>query len=151
MIETLIRALLLPLAIHGLATWYGPPANLGGDTMANGGPLRLAAPTVAVDVSRRDLLGRRAVVLTGCGRLRFVEVTDTGRLAAAGPARFGVGPLGSAHYWPADKAGVRWADGPELWFVADFPRDYFAGRVACGVDAWGRGETTEVWVWFFSE
>ena len=40
-----------PPDLHGLATYYGPPAFCEGDGMRNGEPLRLNAATVAVDAS----------------------------------------------------------------------------------------------------
>jgi len=40
-----------PPDLHGLSTYYGPPAFCEGDGMRNGQPLRLDGPTVAVDAS----------------------------------------------------------------------------------------------------
>lgn len=141
-----------PPDLTGLATWYGPPGCAQGDTMANGESLDLDGPTVALDRSRRDLLGRRAVVLADCGKVAVVRVTDTGMLDAAGKVRFGVGPLDQARYWPAHRTDVRWSDGAvEMPFVADFPQGFFRHRVACSTDGRGRGETTVVRVWILPE
>jgi hypothetical protein len=148
----LLPLLTRPPDMAGLATWYGPPGAEQGDPMADGHPFDLAGATVAVDRGRRDLLGRRALVLADCGKLALVRVTDTGMLDAAGKVRFGVGPLEQTRYWPAERIDVKWSDGAvAMPFVADFPRDFFRERVACSVDGWGRGETTVVAVWLLPE
>jgi len=141
-----------PPGFVGLATWYGPPGARPGAPMADGQPFDLSGATVALDRGHRDLLGRRALVLSDCGKLALVRVADLGMLDAAGRMRFGVGPLDQARWWPAHRTDVRWADGAvEMPFVADFPRDFFERRVACSTDGWGRGETTVVRVWVLPE
>ena len=155
-----------PPDLYGLATWYGPPAFVRGDLMRDGEPLDLAAPTVAVDDSHWPLwAGARALVLTECGGLHRVRITDTGHLYRAGRARLGVRG-GVLRYWFVDGAGpvsgpvlaspvleqaTEWLEEGAHRFVADFPRDFFARAIACEVDAYGRGETTKVWVWIDAE
>jgi len=155
-----------PPDLHGLSTCYGPPGFRQGDTMANGEPLDLDAPTVAVDDSLKHLLSRRVLVLTECGTVHKVTVADTGyfdekcRLFRKGQRR--VGGWLQRRYWC-----VRWAklDGTpvitdsvtadntewledESWpVVADFPMWYYARVAACRVDAWGRGDTQKVMLW----
>ena len=155
-----------PPDLAGLGTWYGPPGFVEGQTMANGEPLRLHAPTVAVDVSHRDeWLNKSALVLTGCGGVHKVRITDTGYLYRAGYFRLGV-RAGCLRYWSVseppeedwelaervlNRAVVQdkthWLDGDELPVVADFPQWYFAREVACKVDGWGKGDTTRIWLW----
>lgn len=174
----MFKLILLTLALHlhlgpmmerppdlvGLSTWYGPPAFCQGDHMANGEPLDLDAPTVAVDLSHRNWLGRDAFVLTECGGLHRVRVADTGRLYEVGGwLRLGV-RQGQLRYWPvlggveAEGAepvlltsvtdrGIEWRDGDAYRVVADFPRDFYARVAACRVDAHGRGDTQRVWLW----
>jgi hypothetical protein len=158
-----------PPDLAGLSTWYGPPAFLDGDEMANGEPLRLGGATLAVDVSRKAWLGREALVLTECGEIYRVRVTDTGRLANAGLLRLGVRG-DRLRYWPVGGQPERelelaervlerpvaveethWLDGDELPVVADFPMRFYADEVACRVDAWGKGDTQRVWIWVLSD
>jgi hypothetical protein len=175
MIETLIALTLAlraqfgpilerPPDLVGLSTWYGPPAFCQGDTMADGMPLDLDAPTVAVDVSRRAWLGREALVLTECGGLHRVRVADTGRLYKVGGwLRLGV-RQGQLRYWPVLEGvavqgsepvllspvagrGIAWREDRAYRVVADFPMKYYSGQVACRVDAWGKGDTQRVMVW----
>lgn len=147
--------------LHGMATYYGPPAFRQGDTMANGGRLDLNAPTVAVDVSHRDeWLDRSAVILTECGGLHRVRVTDTGRLYQVG-GWFRYGIRGDQlRYWPVEveseappvlaapvlEEPTTWLDDYPVRVVADFPQRYFAA-IACKVDTKGNGDTMKVWVW----
>jgi len=42
---------------------------------------------------------------------------------------------------------TEWLEALAWPVVADFPERFFARRVACRVDAWGRGDTTRVMVW----
>jgi hypothetical protein len=154
-----------PPDLVGLSTYYGPPAFLDGDAMANGQPLRLDAATVAVDASRKAWLNRDALVLTECGEIHRVRITDTGYLARAGLFRLGV-RNGLLRYWPVGEQPepepelaeqvlekpvieekTHWLDGDELPVVADFPADFYADEVACRVDAWGRGDTQKIWLW----
>jgi hypothetical protein len=153
-----------PPDLVGLSTWYGPPAFLDGDTMANGKPLRLGGATLAVDVSRRAWLDREALVLTECGGLHRARVTDTGYLRGAGLFRLGVRG-GVLRYWPVSfpqeelelaervlerpviEEPTHWLDGDELPVVADFPMRFYVDEVACRVDAWGRGDTQKIWLW----
>ena len=155
-----------PPDLVGLATWYGPPGFVEGQTMANGEPLRLHAPTVAVDVSHRDgWLNRTALVLTECGGLHKVRVTDTGYLYRAGLFRLGVRSDCRRYWWVGEppeedwelaervldravlEPETEWLEGEVYSVVADFPMKYFARVVACKVDGWGKGDTTRVWVW----
>jgi len=178
----MFRLILITLAFHaslgpvmqrppdlvGLSTWYGPPAFLDGDTMANGQPLRLDAPTVAVDASRKAWLNREALILTECGGLHRVKIADTGRLYEVGGwLREGV-RQGQLRYWPvlegvsvqgsepvllspvADR-GIEWRGGKAYRVVADFPMEFYAGEVACRVDAWGKGDTQKVMVWVLDD
>jgi hypothetical protein len=154
-----------PPDLVGLSTWYGPPAFCDGDAMANGEPLRLDGATVAVDASRKAWLGRDAVVLTECGEIHRVRITDTGYLANAGLFRLGVRG-GQLRYWPVGgqpelklelaervlktsvvQEEIHWLDGNELPVVADFPMRFYADEVACRVDAWGKGDTQKVMMW----
>jgi len=150
--SVLLALLFATVHLHGLATYYGPPAFQDGDLMRNGQPLDLSAPTMAVDKSLAHLVGRRAIVLTECGDLAEATITDTGMLAAADKVRFGVGPLDCARYWPVDRTDVRWADGAvTMPFVADFVENFFNDEIACSLDAYGRGETVVVWIWILPE
>lgn len=153
-----------PPDLHGLSTWYGPPAFCQGDTMANGEPLDLDAPTVAVDKSHKNWLGTEALVLTECGGLYRVRVTDTGRLYKVGGwLRLGV-CQGQLRYWPVlegisvqgaepvllspvAERGIEWRGDRAYRVVADFPRDFYARVAACRVDHWGKGDTQRVMVW----
>ena len=174
----MFRLILITLALHtslgpimqrppdlvGLSTWYGPPAFMDGDVMANGEPLRLNGATVAVDASRKAWLGRDALVLTECGGLYRVRVTDTGELYEVGGwLRLGV-RQGQLRYWPvlegvsiqgsepvllspvADR-GIEWRNGKAYRVVADFPMKFYADNVACRVDAYRRGDTQKVMMW----
>lgn len=174
----MFRFVLITLALHaslgplmqcppnlaGLSTWYGPPAFLDGDVTASGEPLRLDGATLAVDVSRRPWLGRDALVLTECGGLHRVRITDTGRLYEVGGwLRLGVRQR-QLRYWPvlegvsiqgaepvllspiADR-GIEWRSAKAYRVVADFPMEFYADEVACRVDAWGKGDTQKVWIW----
>ena len=157
---------LAPLAgppdLHGLATWYDPCAHQsqigdyegcrqGDHVMRNGQPFRYDGATVAVDTSHwPEWDGARAMVLTQCGRLVSVEVTDTGLLYAAGEFRLGVGPLSTLRYWPADQE-IRWLDELVYRVVADFPADTFRERVSCNPSANGGAETTVVAVWILGK
>ena len=157
-----------PPDLVGLSTWYGPPAFVNDDTMANGQPLRLDGATVAVDASRKAWLGRDALVLTECGGLHRAHITDTGRLYEVGGwLRLGV-RQGQLRYWPvleglsvqgaepvllspvADR-GIEWRGGKAYRVVADFPMEFYAREVACRVDAWGKGDTQKVMVWVLDD
>ena len=175
MIETLIAfALALraqfgpilerPPDLHGLSTWYGPPVFVDGKRMADGTPLDLDAPTVAVDLSHKNWLGWEALVLTKCGGLHRVRVADTGRLYEVGGwLREGV-RQGQLRYWPVlegaaaqgsepvllspvAERGIEWRGDRAYRVVADFPMEYYSEVVACRVDAWGKGDTQRVMLW----
>ena len=51
MFKLVLLALAMHTALHGLGTYYGPPAFCEGDGMRNGKPLRLDGATVAVDAT----------------------------------------------------------------------------------------------------
>lgn len=121
--------------------------------MRNEEPFRLDAATMAVDTGYWPAwANREAIVLTECGKLVRVRVTDTGRLASAGAVRFGVGPLNQARYWPADRVDVKWSDGAVSFpFVADFPMGFFAEHITCEPGASGGHATTIVAVWVLDE
>jgi len=159
-----------PPDLHGLSTCYGPPAFSDGDVMANGEPLYLDAPTVAVDDSLRYLLGRDALVLTECGGLHKVRIADTGyfdekcRLFRKGQRR--VGDWLQRRYWCVQWAkpvrmpvvtdaimadNTEWLEDKAYPVVADFPMWYYARVVACRVDAWGRGDTQKVMLWVLDD
>ena len=117
----------------GLATWYD-----SGAIMRNGEPLDLSAPTVSVDASHVDWLGRTAIVLTECGGVHFVTMTDTGNLYKAGRFRLGVSKFTKQlRYWPVLEATpvltgtVEWKEDITHKIVADFPRQFFLNRIAC--------------------
>lgn len=120
--------------LSGLATWYQ-----GGDIMRNGEPLDLAAPTVSVDASHIDWLGKTAVVLTECGGVHFVTVTDTGYLYKTGRYRLGISKFTQQlRYWPVmDEATpvltdtIEWQEEETYKVVADFPRQFFSDEIAC--------------------
>jgi hypothetical protein len=159
-----------PPDLHGLSTWYGPPTFSDYDTMANGEPLDLDAPTVAVDVShRKEWLNRTALVLTECGGAHRVRVTDTGHLYRAGLFRLGK-RAGCRRYWPVGepsqqqlelaevvletavlKSQTEWLRDEIHLVVADFPMRYFSRVVACEVDGWGKGDTTRVMIWVLDD
>lgn len=155
-----------PPDLHGLATYYGPPAFCQGDTMANGEPLDLDAPTVAVDVSHRDdWLGLDALVLTECGGLHRVRVTDTGRLYEVGGwLRLGVRG-DQLRYWPVGveteaepvllspvlKARIEWMEAGAFQVVADFPQKWYTRVAACQTDAYGHGDTQQVSLWILDD
>ena len=151
-----------PPDLHGLSTWYGPPGFGDGDIMADGTPLALDGPTVAVDVSHKAWLGRDALVLTECGGVHRVRITDTGHLYRAGLFRLGIRD-GILCYWPASKPEeqtltlaeqvlkipvyephTEWLQDEAYLVVADFPMKYFARVVACKTDGWGKGDTTRI-------
>lgn len=139
---------LWPPDLIGLGTYYGPPAFSNGALMRNGEALDLSEATMAVDDSQVEWVDRWAVVLTECGELHRVRVTDTGMLEAAGKVCYGVGPLNQARYWPEDRIDVKWADGAvKLPFVADFPAAFFHDEIACVLDAYGQGGTVMLAVW----
>ena len=93
-----------------------------------------------------------------------MRVTDTGRLYNAGLFRLGVRD-GHLRYWSVSKieedwelaervlersvleADTEWLKDIAFPVVADFPEKFFARYVACRVDAWGKGDTTEVMIW----
>lgn len=157
-----------PPDLVGLSTWYGPPAFLDGDAMANGEPLRLDAPTVAVDASREAWLNLDALILTECGGLHRVRITDTGRLYEVGGwLRLGV-RLGQLRYWPVLEGvsvlgaepvllspvmdrGIKWRGDRAYRVVADFPMQFYVGQVACRVDHWGKGDTQKIMVWVLDD
>ncbi len=132
--------------------------------MANGQALHLKAHTVAVDVSHKHWLDRWAWVLTECGTVHRVLITDTGYLYERGGwLRLGI-QQGRKQYWPvledagiegaepvlmkpvADR-GIDWLEDRAYRVVADFPSQVFADEIACKVDYWGKGDTMKVWVW----
>lgn len=112
--------------------------------MRNGQGLQLAAPIVAVDVSRRDWLDKTAVVLTECGGIYFVRVTDTGYLESTKggePLRFRLGIsrlTKQLRYWPVGDVepvladAIEWREDRAYKVVADFPRDFFLDKIVCG-------------------
>ena len=93
-----------------------------------------------------------------------MRVTDTGYLDRAGFFRLGVRG-DQLRYWSVSEVEENWELAervlgssvlkPETdWLedtarpiVADFPERFFARRVACRVDAWGKGDTTRVMIW----
>jgi len=136
----------------GLATHYGPPTNCQGDTTSSGRPLNLWGQTAAVDVSLRDtLLNEEIYVLTECGQIYKVLVTDTGRLYKAGWWRLGV--RGSVRrYWHVDEdwgepvlpytpIPTKWLEDKSYQMVLDFPI-YFRKSIPCKP-----GKTMKVAVW----
>jgi len=166
----IVVALLLTLApLQGLATYYGPPAFVQGDVMANGRPLDLWGPTVAVDDGLKHLLNERVLVVTECRTMFIVTITDTGHfdeeclLFRKGQRR--VGNWIQERYWcvlEAESKGmpvvsdtlamedVGWLEDGSWPVVADFPQWYFA-RIACKVDAYGHGDTMRVGIWPLEE
>jgi hypothetical protein len=136
MIQIVLAAFLSWWPLHGLATYYGPT----GELMRNGERLDLSAPTMAVDKSWSHLLGREVVILTSCGGVRLVTVTDTGMLFDAGWMRLGIGPLDTLRYWPAHRTDVKWTEDREYRFIADFPQEYFDRKLSCN------DTTTKVWI-----
>jgi len=146
----------------GLATWYHPCSHLIHSAervrcesqmhlMANGEKFDASALTMAVDRSRKDLLERQAIVLTECGRLLRVRLTDTGLLQAAGIFRKGLKRSCSEEdcievlrYWPEGRDDVLWLSELKYAIVADFPQETFRSLVSCGA---GELETTVVAIW----
>jgi len=143
--------------LRGLATWYGPPLFNGGDIMRNGQVLDLSARTVAVDASYVDWLDRKAIVLTECGGVHIVTVTDTGQLYKAGRFRLGISRFtNQLRYWPVVPNAansvpvlqdtIDWQGEGAIThrIVADFPRDFFLDEISCDGN-----ETLEVriYVW----
>ena len=158
-----------PPDLYGLATWYGPPAFRDGDIMRNGEPLDLAGATVAVDTSHWPRWAdRSAIVLTECGTLHRVKITDTGRLYEVGGwLRLGV-RQGRLRYWPVlENAGpgdaepvlltpiterdIEWREDAAYRVVADFPMKWYARVAACRVDHWGEGDTQKVMIWVLGD
>ena len=168
--HNIILTLLFSLApLQGLATYYGPPAFCQGDIMANGQGLDLWAPTVAVDDSLKHLLNKQVLVVTECGTIHVITVTDTGyfdewcRLFRKGRKR--VGNWVQERYWcilEVESQGVpvisdalikdeiEWIEDGSWPVVADFPQWYFA-HIACKVDAYGHGDTMRVGIWLLEE
>lgn len=148
--------------LHGLATHYGPPAFLDGDVMRNGEPLDLSAPMMAVDDSHwPEWKDAAAWVLTECGTVYRVRVTDTGRLYQIGGwLRLGIRQE-QLRYWPVQvktdtepvllesvvETKTEWLDDKPLRVVADFPERFYAKQVACKAGARGQGDTMKVWLW----
>lgn len=64
-------------------------------------------------------------------------------------------------YWPIDvrteaepvlaeavwEPETDWKANKAYRVIADFPEHFFARRVACRVDAWGKGDTERVMIW----
>lgn len=161
---------LTPLAerpnLVGLATWYDPCSfyiNRGDKEaceaethrMANGEKFQADASTVAVDKSERERwLNHDAILLTECGKLVRVKITDTGLLYAAGEFRHGIKKIcsptectGVLRFWPTTTTDVLWSSELSYRVVTDFPRDTFKRRVTCEPDAPGELETTIIAVW----
>ena len=89
------------------------------------------------------------------------RITDTGRLYEVGGwFRYGIRD-GQLRHWPVEveteaepvlarpvlHSHTTWLSDETLRVVADFPRDFFADRVACDTDPDGTGDTTRVWLW----
>lgn len=137
--KLILLALLWNLApLQGIATWYGPPLFNDGDIMRNGGALSLSAHTVAVDASHLDWLNMDAVVLTKCGGVHIVRVTDTGPLYKAGRFRLGISRFTQQlRYWPVVEGTpvltdtIEWKQDATHKVVADFPRQFFLDKIAC--------------------
>lgn len=114
--------------------------------MRNGQGLQLAAPTVSVDASHTDWLDETVVVLTECGGIHLVRVTDTGYLEKTKngqPLRFRLGISSvtrQLRYWPVWDVepvltdAVEWREDKTYKVVADFPRDFFLNEVTCNDD-----------------
>lgn len=127
--------------LRGLATWYGPPLFNDGDIMRNGEALSLSAHTVAVDASHLDWLNMNAIVLTECGGVHFVHVTDTGLLYEAGYFRLGISRFTKQlRYWPVIEGTpvltdtIEWQEDATYKVVADFPQQFFLDEIACDGD-----------------
>lgn len=170
MIEFLVALILsLPVPLRGipdmvgLATHYGPPAFCRGDTMANGEPLDLWGRTVAVDDSMKHLLNSEVYMLTECGQIYEVRVTDTGYLDEHcllyrwGTKR--VADWKVARYWctqlpqtegtpvlgfPILEEETEW-EGEEYPLILDLPIG-FRESIPCQ-----KGETMKVAVWLKEE
>lgn len=160
---SLLLALEVPLRgmpdMVGLATHYGPPAFCQGDTMANGEPLDLDAHTAAVDDSMKHLLNSEILMLTECGQIYKVRITDTGYLDEHCLLwRWGAKRVGNwdvARYWctklPKTEGSpvlvssileerVEW-EGDEYPLILDLPI-HFRKSIPCQ-----KGETMKVAVW----
>lgn len=153
--------------LHGLAVYYDPclrHVSSGDqalcreqpqDLMRNGEPFQLDAPTVSVDRSHwPKWANAEAIVLTECGGLFKVHVTDTGMLKAAERYGYGVHEICASEctrtlrYWPVGTGGVKWEDDATYPIVADFPMRFFAEHVTCEPDTLA---TVIVRVWFLAD
>ena len=127
--------------------------------MTNEEPLDLWGQTAAVDDSMRHLLNSEVVVLTECGQVYEVTVTDLGRLDEhCSLFRWGtkrVGDWDVSRYWctkfpktegtpvlasPVLEEETEW-EGKEYPLILDFPV-HFRESIPCR-----KGETMKVAVW----
>jgi hypothetical protein len=131
--------------------------------MANGEPLDLWGRTAAVDDSMKHLLGQDVYMLTECGQIYKVRVTDTGHLDEGCLLyRWGVQRAADwnvARYWctklpktegipvlgsPILEEEMEW-EGDEYPLILDLPA-HFRESIPCQ-----EGETMKVAVWLKEE